>query len=226
MGSAAMVFGKRAKARMGFPMDPVNDDQIRAVLNAMEKRLRPLESEAAARPEQKIAEDLARLRQKLNELDRGRKPLDLKPPCSKLELLRQMREAVTRTVELGNSRFESPVTELQRLRFVQQELEPLRSRRDKIADKRYSGDWGHFDPGNSANSSWRVREANRYLTRLDADAEHRRTWISIFVAFAMGALAIVVAFLAIPTETGKSVYCRFDPLNWCARQDLPDQLLL
>jgi hypothetical protein len=91
----------------------------------------------------------------------------------------------------------------------QAELKPMRN--GEIADKRYTGEWGQYDPTDPRKSSWKVRLANRELTARKERRESRRTWAAIWAAFVTGWVAIVVAAMAIPLEAGKSVYCL---LNW------------
>jgi len=42
-----------------------------------------------------------------------------------------------------------------------------------IADRRYQGDWGNYDPTDPRNSSWKVRAANRELTARKARRDRR-----------------------------------------------------
>ena len=84
-----------------------------------------------------------------------------------------------------------------------------------IADRRYTGEWGNYDPTDSRLSSWKVREANRELTLRKRKRERRLAWIAIWAAFVTGWIAIAVAAMAIPLEKNKSVYCLVDLLNLC-----------
>jgi hypothetical protein len=85
----------------------------------------------------------------------------------------------------------------------------------QIADKRYTGAWGPYDPTDPRNSSWKVRLANRELTNRKEKRERNLAWWAIGGAFITGWIAIIVAALAIPLEAGKSIYCRLDPFNLC-----------
>ena len=85
----------------------------------------------------------------------------------------------------------------------------------QIADKRYTGAWGPYDPTDARNSSWKVRLANRALTARKEQRERRLAIGAIWAAFITGWIAIIVAAMAIPLEAGKSVYCLFDPFNLC-----------
>jgi hypothetical protein len=77
--------------------------------------------------------------------------------------------------------------------------------RHDIGEKRFSGEWGNIDPNDPTKSSWRVREANRYLTaekeRLRVEEERKRDrhqrqlqWIGIVVS---GIIALAGVFVAI-----------------------------
>jgi len=85
-----------------------------------------------------------------------------------------------------------------------------------IADRRYQGDWGNYDPTDPRNSSWKVRAANRELTARKARRDRRIQWIAIGAAFFTAWIAIVVAALAIPLEKGRSVYCLMDLFHICS----------
>jgi hypothetical protein len=78
--------------------------------------------------------------------------------------------------------------------------------RHAIANRRYVGAWGNYDPQRPQRSSWKVREANRYLTELEHRDDRRPGWWAIWAAFFLALISISVAVLAIPTE--KSMYCR------------------
>jgi hypothetical protein len=96
----------------------------------------------------------------------------------------------------------------------QRHLDSLSDR--EIADLRYQGEWGNYDPNDSTKSSWKVRQANRELTARKTRRERRLQWIAIFAAFLTGWIAIGVAALAIPLDKGRSVYCLIDPFNICS----------
>jgi hypothetical protein len=66
----------------------------------------------------------------------------------------------------------------------------------EIADKCYTDDWGPYDPKDSTRSSWKVREANRYLTELDRSRELQTVTFGVWV----GVLAAGVAILAMPVK--------------------------
>jgi hypothetical protein len=66
----------------------------------------------------------------------------------------------------------------------------------EIADKCYTDDWGPYDPKDSTRSSWKVREANRYLTELDRSRELQPVTFGVWV----GVLAAGVAILAMPVK--------------------------
>jgi hypothetical protein len=98
-------------------------------------------------------------------------------------------------------------------RKFQRHLDSLSDR--EIADCRYSGDWGSYDPTDPRNSSWKVRTANRELTARKSRRDRRLQWIAIIAAFATGWIAIAVAALAIPLDKGRSIYCLIDPFGIC-----------
>jgi hypothetical protein len=85
----------------------------------------------------------------------------------------------------------------------------------EIADKRYTRDWGQYDPTDATKSTWKVRLANRELTARKEKRDRRLTWTAIWAAFSTGWVAIVVAAMAIPLEAGKSVYCLPNWFNLC-----------
>ena len=85
----------------------------------------------------------------------------------------------------------------------------------EIADLRYQGTWGHYDPNDSTKSSWKVRQANRELTTRKTRRDRRLQWIAIIAAFATGWIAIAVAALAIPLDKGRSIHCLIDPFGIC-----------
>jgi len=82
----------------------------------------------------------------------------------------------------------------QELHEFQRQLRRLS--RYEIADNRYTDDWGPFDPKDSTRSSWKVREANRYLTELDRRRELQPVTFGVWV----GVLAAAVAILAMPVS--------------------------
>lgn len=82
----------------------------------------------------------------------------------------------------------------QQLQKFQRELRRLS--KSEIADKRYTDDWGPYDPNDSTRSSWKVREANRYLTELDRRRELQPVTFGVWV----GVLAAAVAILAMPVS--------------------------
>jgi hypothetical protein len=86
-----------------------------------------------------------------------------------------------------------PATKAQ-LEAFRKELKQLT--RYQIADKRYTGDWGHFDPKDSTKSSWMVREANRYLEELNRSRELQPLTFGVWV----GVLTAAVAILAMPSR--------------------------
>jgi hypothetical protein len=66
----------------------------------------------------------------------------------------------------------------------------------EIANKRYSGDWGVFDPNDSTKSDPRVREANRYLTELN----QRRNLVPVTIGVWTGVIAVFIGSLAMPVR--------------------------
>ncbi|QPF93753.1 hypothetical protein [Bradyrhizobium commune] len=92
-----------------------------------------------------------------------------------------------------------PRNEAERKSFIRDHL--LTRTADQIADARYTGEWGRYnrDP---AKSSWKVRQANRYLTERD----RRRALLWVTVGIWVGVVAVVVAILAMPVKD--SLLCR------------------
>jgi hypothetical protein len=89
-----------------------------------------------------------------------------------------------------------------------------------IANRRYTGEWGHYNPIDPTQSGWKVRMANRYLTARKEARATRLQWIAIGAAFATAIVAIFVAALAIPLD-GNSVYCRMDLFKLCRHVPVP-----
>ncbi len=59
---------------------------------------------------------------------------------------------------------------------------------------RYSGKWGHYDPKDPTKSSWKVRQANRYLEEL----KYRRGMTPVIWGVWLTFVAVMVAILAMP----------------------------
>jgi hypothetical protein len=76
------------------------------------------------------------------------------------------------------------------------ELKKLRKSPETIADNRYKNKYGPYWPNEPIKSSWRVREANRYITEINRQRELRPVQLSII----LGTLAVAVALLAIPLK--------------------------
>jgi hypothetical protein len=135
-----------------------------------------------------------------NELD------ELKRRVARLEATKaQLDRAKERVAE------QPTVIDLQNFRHELSMME-----RHDIGEKRFSGEWGNIDPNDPTKSSWRVREANRYLTaekeRLKVEEERKRDrlrveeerkrdrhqrqlqWIGIVVS---GIIALAGVFVAI-----------------------------
>lgn len=93
-----------------------------------------------------------------------------------------------------------PESEEERRRFIREHLKPNRRYPERIADTRYTGEWGHYS-SDPTKSDWRVRQANRYLTELDRRRELWPVTLGIWVAV----FAVTVAILAMPLKD--SVLC-------------------
>ena len=93
-------------------------------------------------------------------------------------------------------------SEDERRRFIREHLKPLKRWPEKIADARYTGEWGNYSP-DPTKSDWRVRQANRYLTEIYRRRELRPVTLGIWVAV----VAVIVAILAMPLRD--SVLCWF-----------------
>jgi hypothetical protein len=110
-----------------------------------------------------------------------------------------------------------PESEEERQCFIKKELEPLRERPWEIADNRLKKIYGMYS-NNPAESSWKSREANRYVTELyrqrelklvehSIDLARRSIWIAI----AVGLIAVFVAILAMPLKDSviERLLCHF-----------------
>jgi hypothetical protein len=75
-----------------------------------------------------------------------------------------------------------------------------------ISEKRFSDEWGNYDPNDPRKSNWRVREANRYITaekersRVEEERERERRqrrlqWIGIEISGVIGLAGVIVAIL-------------------------------
>ena len=89
-----------------------------------------------------------------------------------------------------------------RTAFIKEKLRPLRKTPEKIADTVYKGLWGAHRRDDPGKSSWRVREANRYITEIYRQRELNPLRYSIV----LGLLAVAVAILAVPW--GDSVFAQ------------------
>jgi hypothetical protein len=89
-----------------------------------------------------------------------------------------------------------------------------------IANERYTGVWGPYNPIDPTKSGWKVRMANRYLTARKEARDRRLQVAAIVAAFITAIIAIFVSTLAIPLD-GNSVYCRLDPFNACKHASGP-----
>jgi hypothetical protein len=92
-------------------------------------------------------------------------------------------------------------TDQQREEFIRTQLKPLRRTPEKIADLRYTGEWGTYNT-DPTKSDWRIRQANRYLTELD---RRRELW-PITLGIWIGVATMLTAILAMPLKD--SVLCR------------------
>ena len=79
-----------------------------------------------------------------------------------------------------------PLNEAERKQFIEEELKPLTE--EQIADKRYTTDWGTYSKDPTL-SSWKVRQANRYLTEFDRRRELRPVLVGVWV----GVLTLIIA---------------------------------
>ena len=90
-----------------------------------------------------------------------------------------------------------------RATFIRDELKRLRKSPETIANTIYRGDrWGPFHKNDPIKSSWRVREANRYITEIYRQRELRPVQYSILI----GLVAVATAILAIPW--GDSIFAQ------------------
>jgi hypothetical protein len=89
-----------------------------------------------------------------------------------------------------------------RTAFIKSELRKLRKSPEIIANKRYREYWGVYRKDDPLKSSWRVREANRYITEIYRQRELRPVQYSIVI----GLLAVATAVLAIPW--GDSIFAQ------------------
>jgi hypothetical protein len=90
-----------------------------------------------------------------------------------------------------------------RATFIRDELKRFRKSPETIANTIYRGErWGPFHKNDPVKSSWRVREANRYITEIYRQRELRPVQYSILI----GLVAVATAILAIPW--GDSIFAQ------------------
>jgi len=140
----------------------------------------------------------------------GKQALSEQAPTTYRELEATLREIMGRLVELETNRSHFlPPSTAKRQEFRDEQLYVIRTP-EEMADLRYLGVWGPYDPRDASKSDWWVREANRFITKgqAKADASRERRWalFGIIVAFAVGIVAAGAAVLAIPTKD--SIFCK------------------
>jgi hypothetical protein len=110
-----------------------------------------------------------------------------------------------------------PRCEAERQRFIKEKLQPFHECPWEIADRRLKKEYGTYS-NDPAKSSWRSREASRYVTELyrqrelklverSIDLARRSIWIAIVV----GLIAVFVAILAMPLKDSviERLLCHF-----------------
>ena len=195
--------------------------QINSILDSLAQRVQALEIENQATDLRGFNVDrLGGIEYRVNALAKAtpESQVTTEPPATLAQLKRRLRLLLDLVGDLEAQRFEpAPLPEevakfrtgalgekglwRDKLRYR------LRTERYRIANDRYAGVWGNYDPQKAQRSSWRVREANRYLTELEHRDDRRPGWIAVWGAVIAAVATICVAILAIPTE--KSIYCRY-----------------
>jgi hypothetical protein len=195
-------------------------DHINEVLDWLAERIGNLERESqmtdlASYPVQR----LVHLAQKVNALNQGVQQVrqhdpaiavasatDVTPPENLTQLKYLLRQLLTTVGRLEAQRFEPLPDSIAIAEFRTKTLKAPGTKRGDIANLRYMGAWGNYNPQKPQRSSWQVREANRYLEELKHKDDRRPGVWAIVVAFILAVFSLVVAWLAIPTE--KSMYCK------------------
>ena len=193
--------------------------QINNVLDSLAQRVQALENENQAKDLRGFNVDrLGGIVKRVNALAEAtpESQVPTAPPANLAQLKRTLRLLVDSVGGLEALRFEPPPLPEEVAEFRSRALGEkglwrdklryrLRTERYRIANDRYAGVWGNYDPQKAQRSGWRVREANRYLTELEHRDDRRPGWIAVWGAVIAAVATICVAILAIPTE--KSIYC-------------------
>jgi hypothetical protein len=198
------------------------------ILDGLEKRQQALDDGEKRSANEKLGERVRELATKVNDQYVAQHPgattqASAGGPTTQAELGRTLHGIMTRLGELEADRLVLPPSLIERQRFRDNELSVWRKTPEKMADLRYLGVWGHYDPRDARKSDWRVIEANRFIIKgqEEADASRERCWAiaGIIVAFAVGMVAAGAAVLAIPTKD--SIFCQ--TIGSCDKgQDKPD----
>jgi hypothetical protein len=191
------------------------------ILEGLEKRLTELSRNADGLDYLRFGARIKNLAKSLNDeserLGRHGSKLSEEAPANNEEFGRALHAIMARLGDLEGDRLVLPPSEEARRAFRNEQLYVRTP--EEMADRRYLGVWGNYDPRDARRSSWQVIEANRFITRgqAKADASRERRWalFGILVAFAVGITATLAAVLAIPTK--ESLFCQFrvaERLRW------------